>query len=68
MPVPLSVALIVLGVVVLIGLVGYWIDEAVEPPREHERVASERSFVDPKSRGAADRPDVSEPSPIARSS
>ena len=56
----LSVALIVLGTIVLIGLVGYWIDEGVEPREQDKRVANERRFIaaephlKPRSRSALD--------------
>ena len=36
MPLTLSVALITLGAIVLVGLVGYWIDEAEETVERDE--------------------------------
>ena len=60
MPLTLSVALIVLGTIVLIGLVGYWIDEAVEPREQDKRVGNEQRFIatephlKPRSRSALD--------------
>ena len=45
MPLTLSVALIVLGVIALIGLIGYWIDEAVEPVRQDKQAITERPLM-----------------------
>lgn len=42
MPLTLSVALIALGAIVLVGLVGYWIDEAEETVERDEPTVAER--------------------------
>lgn len=42
MPLTLTVALIVLGVIVLVAIVGYWIDEAEEPLEGGERTPDDR--------------------------
>ncbi|HEY3161021.1 MAG TPA: hypothetical protein VGJ78_18775 [Vicinamibacterales bacterium] len=42
MPLTLSVALIVLAVIVLVAIVGYWIDEAEEPLERGERTTDDR--------------------------
>ena len=42
MPLTLTVALIVLGVIVLVAIVGYWIDEAEEPLERGERTSEDR--------------------------
>jgi hypothetical protein len=42
MPLTLSVALIVIAVIVLVAIVGYWIDEAEEPLERGERAPDDR--------------------------
>jgi hypothetical protein len=42
MPLTLIVGLIVLGVIVLVAIVGYWIDEAEEPLERGERAPEDR--------------------------
>ena len=42
MSLTLIVAAIVLGVIVLIGTVGYWIDEAEEPLEHGDRTSTNR--------------------------
>ena len=42
MPLPLTVALIVLAVIVIVAIVGYWIDEAEEPLERGERTTDDR--------------------------
>jgi hypothetical protein len=42
MPLTLIVAAIVLVVIVLVGIIGYWIDEAEEPLEHGERSSSDR--------------------------
>ena len=70
MPLALSVALIVLGAIVLIGLVGYWIDEAVEPPNAHEPTSGEQPLgaAKPKPTGAGRTDVAGRRSAITRSS
>jgi hypothetical protein len=42
MPLTLIVALIVLVMIVLVGAIGYWIDEAEEPLEHGDRTSSNR--------------------------
>jgi hypothetical protein len=42
MPLTLTVALIVLAVIVIVAIVGYWIDEAEEPLERGERTTDDR--------------------------
>ena len=42
MPLTLTVALIVLGVIVLVAVLGYWIDEAEEPLERDDRAPDDR--------------------------
>ena len=42
MPLTLTVALIVLGVIALIAIVGYWIDESEEPLERGDRAPDDR--------------------------
>jgi hypothetical protein len=42
MPLTLIVALIVLVMIVLVGAIGYWIDEAEEPLEHGDRASSNR--------------------------
>jgi hypothetical protein len=42
MPLTLTVALIVLAVIVLVAVVGYWIDEAEEPLERGDRAPDDR--------------------------
>ena len=42
MPLTLTVGLIVLAVIVLVAILGYWIDEAEEPLERGERTTNDR--------------------------